>query len=89
MKTIKHVFLVFAFASLISSCKNETKEDAANAATTETETEATGRSGQAFITDDESTPTVLSIAIGSKDHTTLVAAVQAAQLENVLVKEAE
>ena len=85
MKTIKHVFLVFAFASLICSCKNETKEDAANAATTETETEATGRSGQAFITDDESTPTVLSIAIGSKDHTTLVAAVQAAQLENVLV----
>jgi len=85
MKTIKQLFFVFAFATLICSCKNETKEDSANSTTTEAETESTVRTGQAFITDDESTPTVLSIAIGSKDHTTLVAAVQAAQLENVLV----
>ena len=85
MKTIKYVFLVFAFATLIWACKNETKEISANSTTTETETETTEKTGQAFITDDESTPTVLSIAIGSKDHTTLVAAVQAAELENVLV----
>lgn len=43
------------------------------------------RQGQAFIKDDESTPTVLDIAIGSADHSTLVTAVQAAQLENALV----
>ena len=42
------------------------------------------KSGQAFIEDDKSS-TVLSIAMGSKDHTTLVAAVQAASLENALV----
>lgn len=41
--------------------------------------------GQAFIENDESTPTVLSIAINSPDHSTLVAAVQAADLENALV----
>ncbi len=41
--------------------------------------------GQAFIEDDESTPNVLQIAIGSPDHSTLVAAVQAADLENALV----
>lgn len=41
--------------------------------------------GQAFIKNDESKPNVLQIAIGSPDHTTLVAAVQAAGLENSLV----
>ena len=35
--------------------------------------------------DDEGTPNVLQIAIGSPDHKTLVAAVQAAELENALV----
>lgn len=43
------------------------------------------KTGQAFITDDESTPNILQIAIGSEDHSTLVAAVQAANLENALV----
>jgi uncharacterized surface protein with fasciclin (FAS1) repeats len=41
--------------------------------------------GQAFIKDDVSKPNVLQIAIQSPDHTTLVAAVQAAGLENALV----
>lgn len=45
----------------------------------------TKNQGQAFIEDDESQPNVLQIAIGSPDHTTLVAAVQAAGLENSLV----
>jgi len=84
MKPIKHLFLVFAVAALFCSCKDANKD--ASTITTEANTEAqsTERTGQAFIEDDGST-TVLSIAIGSKDHTTLVAAVQAAQLENVLV----
>lgn len=43
------------------------------------------RKGQAFIEDDGSTPNVLQIAIGSPDHTTLVAAVRAAGLENALL----
>ncbi|WP_034060964.1 fasciclin domain-containing protein [Lacinutrix jangbogonensis] len=82
MKTLKHLFFGFTCLTLIISCKTENKETTSTAATTENKT--TERTGQAFIEDDGST-TVLSIAIGSKDHTTLVAAVQAAQLENVLV----
>jgi len=61
--------------------------------TTSTTEESTGQvdnpiaanQGQAFIEDEGGTPNALQIAIGSKDHTTLVAAVQAAQLENSLV----
>lgn len=84
MKTLKQLFFVLAFVGLIYACKNENKE--ASQSSTATQTENTkDKTGQAFITDDESTPTVLSIAIGSKDHTTLVAAVQAASLENALV----
>jgi uncharacterized surface protein with fasciclin (FAS1) repeats len=41
--------------------------------------------GQAGVVDDISNANILQIAIGSPDHTTLVAGVQAAELENVLV----
>ena len=65
-------------------CKNEAKTGTANTSSTPTTSEAKEQ-GQAFIEDDGSTPNVLNIAIGSPDHTTLVAAVQAADLENALV----
>ena len=52
---------------------------------TATESADQTRTGQAFIKDDEAKPNVLDIAIGSEDHTTLVAGVQAAELENALV----
>ncbi|MBO0323755.1 fasciclin domain-containing protein [Muricauda sp. CAU 1633] len=76
---------LFTLLMILCSCKkgpqNETKDSGQNeSAVTSEYTE-----GQAFIEDDESTPNVLQIAIGSPDHSTLVAAVQAAQLENVLV----
>lgn len=69
---------------IFTGCKNETGSQ--NSSTQEVATKKdTKRQGQAFLKDDESTPNVLDIAIGSKDHTTLVAAVQAAELENALV----
>lgn len=40
--------------------------------------------GQASVKDDESQPDVVKVAVGSKDHTTLVAALQAADLVNAL-----
>lgn len=49
------------------------------------ENSAESNKGQAFIEDKSATPNILKIAIGSKDHSTLVTAVQAAELENVLV----
>jgi len=87
MKTnhLKLVFGSFLMLLLICSCKNETKTDKKDTSVA-TETAAdTEKKGQAFISDDGSTPNVLQIAIGSPDHTTLVAAVQAAELENALV----
>jgi uncharacterized surface protein with fasciclin (FAS1) repeats len=41
--------------------------------------------GQASVVDNESAPNILQVAIGSADHTTLVAAVQAAHIEHILV----
>ncbi len=86
MKII-HLFKVFpvaVFLIVLYSCKNEVKEEII---TNQISTEAVSQSqkGQAFIEDESSTPNVLQIAIKSPDHTTLVAAVQAANLENVLV----
>ncbi len=40
--------------------------------------------GQSLVSDDVSQKNILQVAIGSADHTTLVAAVQAADLEDVL-----
>ena len=57
--------------------------DSANAPADEFD--ASSNRGQAFIADDNSNPNILNIAMGSPDHSTLVAAVQAAELENVLV----
>ena len=89
MKTT-HLKLVISsiFALLlISACKNEAnkKEAVTNSAENSAPSADSHESGQAFINDESSTPNVLQIAIGSPDHSTLVAAVQAASLENVLV----
>ena len=84
MKTIKHLFFVFALVALVCSCKNENKE-ASTSSTVTPQNESAEKTGQAFIEGDVAKPNVLQIAIGSPDHTTLVAAVQAAQLENALV----
>lgn len=87
MKTTIKLLFVSAVFIVFSACKNETKnEDDATVVESSIATDATSeRQGQAFIKNDVSTPNVLQIAIGSPDHTTLVAAVQAAGLENVLV----
>ncbi|ULC59476.1 fasciclin domain-containing protein [Flaviramulus sp. BrNp1-15] len=85
MKTIKQLLFVFTLVALICSCKNENKEASTTSTVNTTENESTERTGQAFVTDDEATPNCLQIAINSPDHKTLVAAVQAAQVENALV----
>lgn len=88
MKTTSNLRLLFGSFLLllfIGSCKNGTKTENTTAPATTGEVTDTQKKGQAFIQDDESTPNVLQIAIGSPDHTTLVAAVQAANLENALV----
>jgi uncharacterized surface protein with fasciclin (FAS1) repeats len=86
MKTIIKFLFVSVTILLISSCNSETKKDTTTVSDDSAkEATSTKKQGQAFLKDDEATPNVLDIAMGSKDHTTLVAAVQAAELENVLV----
>ena len=83
--TTKLRMLIGSFFMLILfvGCKNEAKTETTSSSTANTK--EVKKQGQAFIEDDGSTPNVLQIAIGSPDHTTLVAAVQAAELENALV----
>ena len=67
-------------------CKEKSSEDvSATSSDTEETTETSSNRGQAFIEDENSEPNALNTAINSPDHTTLVAAVQAAEVENALV----
>lgn len=47
--------------------------------------DARSNRGQAFVVDENSDPNILNVAAGSENHRTLVAAVQAAEMENILV----
>ena len=80
MKKINLIsFAITAF--LLSSCGPSKEEPAANTDPGQTTTQAVG---QMNVADDESQQNVVKVAIGSKDHTTLVKAVQAADLVNAL-----
>lgn len=68
----------------ISSCGTPSTENASEA-TPVTTSENNTPLGQASVVDETSDPNILQVAIGSKDHSTLVAAVQAANIEHVLV----
>ncbi|MEQ8418135.1 MAG: fasciclin domain-containing protein [Imperialibacter sp.] len=74
-------FLAFGLITLaVASCSTPTnKTEEAGAVV-----DATPK-GQASVVDDESAKNILQIAASSPDHTTLVAAVTAAQIEHVLV----
>ena len=62
------------------ACNNGEQQSTAAAATTDNAS-PTGQSG---VKDDASAKNVVQVAIGSKDHTTLVAAVKAAELVDAL-----
>jgi len=73
------LILVLSFMIICSCGPSGQQEDApANYA-------ANTPKGQASVVDKESAINILQIAAGSADHTTLVAAVQAAEIEHVLV----
>ena len=70
--------LAGAVLLLATACTQNTESNTQSAA-------SSNNHGQAGVVDPDSKPNVLQIALGSEDHSTLVAAVQAAELENVLV----
>lgn len=86
MKTInlKTLWSVLCTVLLFAACKSDPKSDPSSTSGT-TGVPVSKEQGQAFVEDDESTPNILNIAVKSADHSTLVAAVQAADLENALV----
>ena len=74
----KHLsFFLIAIIGLILSCNNSNTE-VANSDDTQM------GAGQSGVQDDESQKDVVKVAAGSKDHTTLVAAVKQAQLVDAL-----
>jgi uncharacterized surface protein with fasciclin (FAS1) repeats len=69
--------LVVGFA--LSSCSNNETTPAVNeAASSEV------GPGQSAVVDETSSPNIVQVAVGSKDHTTLVTAVKAAELVDAL-----
>ncbi len=80
-KMISRIASLMVIAGLIFSCSSTPdKGGAAN-----TVAEENTPLGQASVVDEESDPNILQVAIGSEAHSTLVAAVQAAGIEHVLV----
>lgn len=79
MKTLITVLAFCLF--IISGCS---KDDVQKETSGKTDTKEKVATGQSNVTDDVSQKDVVKIAVGSKDHTTLVAALQAADLVNVL-----
>jgi len=72
-----NLFLSILFLFAVASCNNA-PETTATTAGTETETPAAG--GQEAVKDEESAKDVVKVAVSSKDHTTLVAALTQADL---------
>ncbi len=75
---------IFGIGFLISCSGSATTEQATNTENSSGAAASSVSGGQSAISDDVSSPNVVKVAINSKDHTTLVAAVQAADLVNAL-----
>ena len=86
MKTI-HLFLSLSFSAalLFTSCKEGPSTPEATTPNEKESVEVESNKGQAYIDDESETPNALRVAINSEDHSTLVAAVEAAEVQNALV----
>lgn len=72
--------VAFCAALLLSQCdKSATSEGASGGSDS-----PASLSGQSAVADDDSQKDIVKVAVGSPDHTTLVAAVKAAELVDVL-----
>jgi len=86
--TLFSIIAAAVFSMILFSC-NQNKEENNSSGTDSTSAPSNGPSagvGAASVQDDVSQPNVVKVAVGSKDHTTLVKAVQAADLVDVLAQ---
>jgi uncharacterized surface protein with fasciclin (FAS1) repeats len=74
------IILAVGTAAIFISCGGTTEDTSGSGAALPDNTPL----GQAGVVDNESANDILKVAIGSKDHSTLVAAVQAAHIEHIL-----
>ncbi|MBL0102520.1 MAG: fasciclin domain-containing protein [Bacteroidetes bacterium] len=81
MKKIYHTIFISGAILLTASCNSGSTEQAA---TSSSSAEQEKVQGQSAVQDDVSAKNIVQIASGSADHTTLVAAVKAAELVDVL-----
>lgn len=84
MRKISILSFFALLTMMLLSCNSNSTSDTGNQPAGD-QSSISKEQGQAFVQDDESDPNVLNVAMNSKDHSTLVAAVQAADLENSLV----
>lgn len=73
------LMVIIASLAIISCTKSENNADISSATTTES---ASG--GQEAVVDEDSAPTIVKLAVGNKDLSTLVTAVQVAELTTSL-----
>ena len=78
MKKLIRLIPIAALAFIFSACNSNTESS------TETKEVAAKSSGQEAVQDDVSQKDVVKVAVGSKDHTTLVAALKQAELVTAL-----
>ena len=83
MKTTSF-FFTLVLMLFLTGCKNDvtTANDVQESSPLN---ESASNKGQAYIEDESGTPNALRTAINSPDHSTLVAAVEAAEVQNSLV----
>jgi uncharacterized surface protein with fasciclin (FAS1) repeats len=82
MNSFRTLGVVVTLAAL-AACSGSSGDQSAAAPAAEPAAAAPS-GGQSSVQDNESTPDVVKVAVGSKDHTTLVAALKAADLVNSL-----
>lgn len=81
---MKKIISMAVILCLFAGCSNSGDQTSSNDSAADITDVSASNKGQAYIADDGSTPNILQVALGSADHTTLVAAVQAAEQENAL-----
>jgi uncharacterized surface protein with fasciclin (FAS1) repeats len=82
MKTKLLTIAMLVLAVAMISCK---QNNSATSEASSTSAEPSNAQGQSAVIDEMSENNILNIAVGSPDHSTLVAAVLAASLQDVLV----
>lgn len=80
---MKNIFIFFLALLFIFSCNSGGSGDSQKDSSSEFESNTP--KGQASVVDSVSAANILQVAAGSKDHTILVTAVQAAEIEHILV----